>query len=112
MAQIFMALVLENIWSIISGFFCLNITEFVIPMLQKTSQGQKTYFRQQFLFDTLDLITNVYIYYMDEILILLISLLKETHVESFNGPRDIYIQKDAEIDKMWEKNPFKLHFAT
>lgn len=50
---------------------------------------------------TMDQITNVYIWDMDETLILLKSLLNGTYAETFNGLKDI--QKGAEIGKMWEK---------
>ena len=50
---------------------------------------------------TLDQITNVYIWDMDETLILLKSLLNGTYAETFNGLKDL--QKGVEIGKMWEK---------
>ncbi|XP_034711852.1 eyes absent homolog isoform X2 [Vitis riparia] len=50
---------------------------------------------------TLDPITNVYIWDMDETLILLKSLLNGTYAETFNGLKDV--QKGVEIGKMWEK---------
>uniref|UniRef100_A0A2P2KHJ1 protein-tyrosine-phosphatase n=1 Tax=Rhizophora mucronata TaxID=61149 RepID=A0A2P2KHJ1_RHIMU len=50
----------------------------------------------------MDRVTNVYIWDMDETLILLKSLLNGTYAEAFNGSKDI--QKGVEIGKMWEKH--------
>lgn len=44
---------------------------------------------------------DVYIWDMDETLILLNSLLKESYAEAFNGLKDV--QKGVEIGRMWEK---------
>ncbi|KAK4260258.1 hypothetical protein QN277_003400 [Acacia crassicarpa] len=44
---------------------------------------------------------DVYIWDMDETLILLNSLLKESYAEAFNGMKDV--QKGVEIGRMWEK---------
>lgn len=43
---------------------------------------------------------NVYIWDMDETLILLKSLLNGTYAEAFNGLKDV--QEGVEIGKMWE----------
>ncbi|KAI3851658.1 hypothetical protein MKX03_022303 [Papaver bracteatum] len=45
---------------------------------------------------------NVYIWDMDETLILLKSLLNGTYAEGFNGSKDV--QKGIDIGKMWEKH--------
>ncbi|XP_028109930.1 eyes absent homolog isoform X1 [Camellia sinensis] len=45
---------------------------------------------------------NVYIWDMDETLILLKSLLNGTYAEPFNGLKDV--QKGVEIGKLWEKH--------
>ncbi|XVE57468.1 hypothetical protein DITRI_Ditri04bG0092900 [Diplodiscus trichospermus] len=47
-------------------------------------------------------IRNVYIWDMDETLILLKSLLTGTYAEAFSGSKDA--QKGVEIGKMWEKH--------
>ncbi|OVA01286.1 hypothetical protein BVC80_1653g102 [Macleaya cordata] len=52
--------------------------------------------------DTTDRKMNVYVWDMDETLILLKSLLNGTYAEAFNGSKDI--QKGIEIGKMWEKH--------
>ena len=49
---------------------------------------------------------NVYIWDMDETLILLKSLLNGTYPEAFNGSKDI--QRGAEIGKMWENHILKV----
>lgn len=49
---------------------------------------------------------NVYIWDMDETLILLRSLLNGTYAESFNGSKDV--QRGVEIGKMWEKHILKI----
>ncbi|XP_012075916.1 eyes absent homolog isoform X2 [Jatropha curcas] len=51
-------------------------------------------------------ITNVYIWDMDETLILLKSLLNGTYAESFNGLKDV--PKGVEIGKMWETRILQL----
>ncbi|XP_057978537.1 eyes absent homolog isoform X2 [Malania oleifera] len=45
---------------------------------------------------------NVYIWDMDETLVLLKSLLNGTYAEAFNGVKDV--QKGVEVGKMWEKH--------
>lgn len=49
---------------------------------------------------------NVYVWDMDETLILLKSLLNGTYAQSFNGSKDA--QKGLEIGKMWEKHILQL----
>ncbi|KAJ7944610.1 Eyes absent family [Quillaja saponaria] len=49
---------------------------------------------------------NVYIWDMDETLILLKSLLNGTYPEAFNGLKDV--EKGIEIGKMWEKHILQL----
>lgn len=49
---------------------------------------------------------NVYIWDMDETLILLKSLLNGTYAESFNGSKDL--EKGIEIGKMWEDHILQL----
>lgn len=44
---------------------------------------------------------DVYVWDMDETLILLNSLLKESYAEAFNGLKDVH--KGVEIGRMWEK---------
>ncbi|KAK7842808.1 eyes absent homolog [Quercus suber] len=51
---------------------------------------------------TMDGRVDVYIWDMDETLILLKSLLNGTYAEAFNGLKDV--QKGVEIGKMWEKH--------
>ncbi|XP_043715281.1 eyes absent homolog [Telopea speciosissima] len=51
---------------------------------------------------TMDQKMNVYIWDMDETLILLKSLLNGTYADAFNGSKDI--QKGIEIGKMWEEH--------
>lgn len=53
-----------------------------------------------------DRITNVYIWDMDETLILLKSLLNGNYAGSFNGLKEV--QKGVEIGKMWEKHILQL----
>jgi hypothetical protein len=52
--------------------------------------------------NTMDRRLDVYIWDMDETLILLKSLLNGTYAETFNGLKDV--QKGVEIGKMWEKH--------
>ncbi|TXG54322.1 hypothetical protein EZV62_019578 [Acer yangbiense] len=54
----------------------------------------------------MDKITNVYIWDMDETLILLKSLLNGTYAEAFNGSKDG--QKGVELGKMWENHILKI----
>lgn len=54
------------------------------------------------LIDMNNQITNVYIWDMDETLILLKSLLNGSYAEAFAGLKDA--QKGVEIGKMWEKH--------
>lgn len=49
---------------------------------------------------------NVYIWDMDETLILLRSLLNGTYAESFNGSKDV--KRGLEIGKMWENHILKI----
>ncbi|KAJ4868701.1 EYES ABSENT-like protein [Raphanus sativus] len=49
---------------------------------------------------------NVYIWDMDETLILLRSLLNGTYAESFNGSKDV--KRGVEIGEMWEKHILKI----
>ncbi|ESQ52143.1 hypothetical protein EUTSA_v10016981mg [Eutrema salsugineum] len=49
---------------------------------------------------------NVYIWDMDETLILLRSLLNGTYAESFNGSKDV--QRGVEIGEMWERHILKI----
>ena len=49
---------------------------------------------------------NVYIWDMDETLILLRSLLTGTYAESFNGSKDV--KRGVEIGEMWEKHILKI----
>ncbi|XP_024026518.1 eyes absent homolog 4 [Morus notabilis] len=51
--------------------------------------------------NSLDQKINVYIWDMDETLILLKSLLNETYAEAFNGSKNV--QEGVKIGKMWEK---------
>ena len=51
---------------------------------------------------TMDRRLDVYVWDMDETLILLKSLLNGTYAEAFNGSKDL--QKGLEIGKMWEKH--------
>ncbi|KAJ9152591.1 hypothetical protein P3X46_026145 [Hevea brasiliensis] len=51
-------------------------------------------------------VTNVYIWDMDETLILLKSLLYGTYAEAFNGLKDV--PKGVEIGKLWEKHILRL----
>lgn len=51
---------------------------------------------------TMDKRVDVYIWDMDETLILLKSLLNGTYAEAFDGLKDV--QKGVEIGKMWEKH--------
>lgn len=50
----------------------------------------------------MDRIKKVYVWDMDETLILLKSLLNGTYAQGFNGLKDV--QKGIEIGKMWEKH--------
>lgn len=50
----------------------------------------------------MDRIKKVYVWDMDETLILLKSLLNGTYAQAFNGLKDV--QKGIEIGKMWEKH--------
>ena len=52
--------------------------------------------------DSKDQILTVYIWDMDETLILLKSLLNGAYAEAFNGSKDV--QKGIEIGKNWEKH--------
>lgn len=52
--------------------------------------------------DTVDGRLDVYVWDMDETLILLKSLLNGMYAEPFNGLKDV--QKGVEIGKMWEKH--------
>ncbi|XP_077244940.1 protein phosphatase EYA-like [Tasmannia lanceolata] len=61
--------------------------------------GQKTKLSAK---DTADQKINVYIWDMDETLILLKSLLNGTYAVAFNGLKDL--QKGIEIGKCWEKH--------
>jgi hypothetical protein len=49
---------------------------------------------------------NVYVWDMDETLILLRSLLNGTYAESFNGSKDV--KRGVEIGRMWEKHILKI----
>lgn len=51
-------------------------------------------------------ITNVYIWDMDETLILLKSLLNGAFAETYNGLKDV--QKGVELGRMWENCILKL----
>lgn len=51
--------------------------------------------------NTVDQKINVYIWDMDETLILLKSLLNGAYAEAFNGLKDV--QEGVEIGKLWEK---------
>ncbi|KAJ0111585.1 hypothetical protein Patl1_03472 [Pistacia atlantica] len=51
-------------------------------------------------------ITNVYIWDMDETLILLKSLLNGAFAEAFNGSKDV--KKGVELGKMWENHILKM----
>ncbi|KAB5573898.1 hypothetical protein DKX38_001092 [Salix brachista] len=50
----------------------------------------------------MDRVTKVYVWDMDETLILLKSLLNGTYAQAFNGLKDV--QKGMEIGRMWEKH--------
>lgn len=52
--------------------------------------------------NSLDQTKNVYIWDMDETLILLKSLLNGTYAEAFNGSKNV--KEGLEIGKMWEKH--------
>ncbi|CAN8287474.1 unnamed protein product [Cochlearia groenlandica] len=49
---------------------------------------------------------NVYVWDMDETLILLRSLLNSTYAESFNGSKDV--KRGVEIGEIWEKHILKI----
>ncbi|XP_011014164.1 PREDICTED: eyes absent homolog 2-like isoform X2 [Populus euphratica] len=54
----------------------------------------------------MDRIKKVYVWDMDETLILLKSLLNGTYAQAFNGLKDV--QKGIELGKMWEKHILKI----
>lgn len=56
--------------------------------------------------NAMDQVTNVYIWDMDETLILLKSLLNGTYAEAFNGLKDV--EKGVEIGRMWEDQILKI----
>lgn len=53
-----------------------------------------------------DQMINIYIWDMDETLILLKSLLNGTYADLFNGLKDV--KKGSEIGKMWENHILKI----
>ncbi|CAB4309680.1 unnamed protein product [Prunus armeniaca] len=64
--------------------------------------GESTSVTNGFSQSRMDQKINVYIWDMDETLILLKSLLNGTYAEAFNGLKNI--QEGVEIGKMWEKH--------
>lgn len=71
------------------------------PKLKKI-MGESTSVTNGFSQSRMDQKINVYIWDMDETLILLKSLLNGTYAEAFNGLKNI--QEGVEIGKTWEKH--------
>lgn len=84
----------------------LETSCFELTPKSKKIMGEHTSMTKGVAESSMDLKVNVYIWDMDETLILLKSLLNGTYAEAFNGSKNV--QEGVEIGKIWEKQILSL----
>lgn len=84
----------------------LETSCFELTPKSKKIMGENTSMTKGVAESSMDQKVNVYIWDMDETLILLKSLLNGTYAEAFNGSKNV--QEGVEIGKIWEKQILSL----